>query len=142
MNNQSPVDNHQSEPLSRREARRQRRDARQANGGGTWIIGLILIGLGVAFLLQDMGTISIPFGNWWALFILIPAVASFDRAFRAYRNADGHLNASVRNPLFVGVVLTIVTLGFIFNINWTFFGPALIILVGLGILFNAMVMKE
>ena len=103
---------------------------------------MILIGLGAAFLLQDLGTISIPFGNWWALFILIPAVASFDRAFRAYRNADGQFNASVRSPLLVGIVLTIVTLGFIFNINWTFFVPALIILVGLGILFNAMVIKD
>lgn len=142
MNNQSPVQTSPPEPLSRREARRQRREARQANGGGTWIIGLILIVLGAAFLLQDMGTISIPFNNWWALFILIPAVASFDRAFRAYRNADGQFNASVRNPLLVGILLTIVTLGFIFNINWTFFGPALIILVGLGVLFNAMVAKE
>lgn len=73
---------------------------------------------------------------------MIPAVASLDRALRHYREADGRFDAPVRNSLLVGILLTIVALGFLFNINWTFFGPALIILVGLGILFNAMVVKE
>lgn len=142
MNDQSPLNPGETEPLSRREARRRRREARLSGGGGTWIAGLILIILGAAFLLQDMGTINIPFSNWWALFILIPAVASFDRAWRHYREADGRFNAPARNSLLVGILLTIVALGFLFNINWTYFGPALIILVGFGVLFNAMVVRD
>jgi len=143
MNDQLPT----NEPLDRHEARRQRREARRAefgapSSGGTWIAGLILIVLGVAFLMQNMGMFLIPFTNWWALFILIPAIGAFDRAFRAYRNADNQLTATVRGSLLVGLILTIISGLFLFNLNWTFFGPIVIILVGLGILLNGMVGKE
>jgi len=141
MNNQSPV----NEPFDRREARRQRREARRAelaSSGGTWIAGLILIVLGVVFLMQNMGAFQIPFTNWWALFILIPALGALDRAYRAYKNAGNQLTMFARNSMFVGFILLIVAGLFLFNLNWTFFGPVLIILVGLGILFNGMVGKE
>jgi len=138
MNNQPPINDTQPEPLDRREARRQRREARQASGASTWITGLILILLGGAFLMQNMGSFAIPLKNWWALFILIPAVGAFDAAWRMYQNADNHLTAAARGSLLGGLVLTIVTLAFLFNINWTFFGPALLILAGAGILVNAM----
>jgi len=135
MNEQSQ----NNEPLSRREARHQRRAERLADPsrGGSWIAGIILIVLGGAFLMQNMGTYKFPISNWWALFILIPAVGAFDTAFRAYRQ-EGAFTATARGSLLVGIVLTLVTLGFLFNIGWTYFGPALIILVGLGILMNGM----
>lgn len=131
-----------NEPLDRREARRQRRkdrrEARGLPGGRTWVAGLILIVLGGAFLMQNMGTIRIPFTNWWALFILIPAIGAFDRAYRSYRHAGNQLTAPARNSLFVGLILTVITAAFLFNYNLTYFGPSLLILVGLGILANAM----
>jgi len=37
-------------------------------------------------------------------------------------------------------VLTLVTAIFLFNLSWTYFGPALIILAGLGILMNGIFM--
>ncbi len=46
------------------------KDADQG-GPGIWIAAAILIGVGVVFLLQNPGY-AIP-GNWWALFLLIPA---------------------------------------------------------------------
>jgi ABC-type uncharacterized transport system permease subunit len=94
--------------------------------------------LGVAFLMQNMGTFSIPLKNWWALFILIPAIGAFDTAVRMYRNADNQLTAPARGSLLFGLVLTLVTVSFLFNLNWTIFGPLLIILTGIGLVINTM----
>lgn len=136
MNEQSQ----NNEPISRREARRQRRAERIADPsrGGSWVAGIILIVLGGAFLMQNMGTYKFPISNWWALFILIPAVGAFDTAFRAYRST-GTFNNTARGSLLVGIVLTLVTTIFLFNLSWTYFGPALIILAGVGILMNGMI---
>jgi len=133
MNEQSQ----NNQPLSRREARRQRR----AESGNGWIMGVILIVLGGLFLMQNMGTFKMPISNWWALFILIPTIGTFQRAFQMYRDADNKMTSQVSGSILLGVVLSLVTLGFLFNIGWNYFGPSLIILAGLGILFNTMIPK-
>ena len=137
MNDQSPI--HESEPFDRHEARRQRREERLADPsrGGGWVAGIILIVLGAAFLFRNTGILTIPFVNWWALFILIPAIGSLDSAIRIYHRAGNQLTAAARGSLLVGLVLTFITIMFLFDISWTFFGPILIILVGLGIILNA-----
>jgi hypothetical protein len=126
MSNQSPMHNRQSEEPSR----------------NPWIIGVILIVLGGMFLLQNTGMVPFRFGNWWALFILIPAIGAFDRALRYYRNANNQMTSQVSGSFLLGVILSLVTLGFLFNIRWTYFGPALIILAGLGILLRSMMDRE
>lgn len=130
-----------NQPYDRREARRQRRaerrDARGFPGSSTWVVGLILIVLGGAFLMQNLGKFYFPFTNWWALFILLPALGSLDRAYRAYKNAGDQMTAFARNAGFVGVILLIVAGLFLFNLNWTYYGPMLLILVGLGVLINS-----
>lgn len=130
----------QPEPLDRRELRRQRRAERLADPSrpGAWITGLILITLGTLFLLRNSGTFNIPFKNWWALFILIPAIGSFDSALRMYRHAGNTWTAPARGSILVGLVLTFVTAIFLFGLSWTYFGPILIILVGVGILVTYM----
>jgi peptidoglycan/LPS O-acetylase OafA/YrhL len=129
------------EPLDRREARRQRRAERLADPsrGSAWIVGLILIVLGTMFLMNNMGTFNIPIKNWWALFILIPAVGSFDTALRAYRNAGDRLDRVARSSLLVGLVLTFVTVMFLFDLSWGFFGPVLLILAGIGLVLSYMI---
>lgn len=138
MNDQSPIN--EPEPSDRRETRRQRREERLADPsrGGAWVAGVILIVLGTMFLMRNTGTFYIPLKNWWALFILIPAIGAFDTALRMYRSADIQLNAQARSSLLVGLVLTFVTAMFLFEISWTFFGPILIILAGIAIIFNSM----
>lgn len=127
-----------NESIDRREARRQRRAERLGDPSrkSTWMAGLILIILGGMFLMQNMGS-NIPLKNWWALFILIPAIGAIETGIRIYRHAGNQLTAPASGSLLVGGVLTVVTLGFLFNINWTFFGPALLILAGIGVLVNA-----
>lgn len=136
MNEQTPM----NDPFDHREARRQRREARLADPSrtGSWVAGLVLILLGGMFLMRNMGTADIPIKNWWALFILIPAIGSFDSAIRIYHTAGNQFNAAVRSTLLVATVLTLITIIFLFDISWTFFGPILIILVGLAILLNYM----
>jgi hypothetical protein len=98
--------------------------------------GLILIVLGGMFLMRNTGTFDIPLQNWWALFILIPAVGALDTGLRMYRSAGNVLTAPARGSLLVGLVLTFVTVSFLFGLDWSYFGPILIILVGVGILFT------
>ncbi|MEO8355424.1 MAG: hypothetical protein ABI621_05900 [Chloroflexota bacterium] len=137
MNDQSPVNHPQPEPLRRHDAA-QRRTNRLADPsrGGSWVAGLILIVLGIAFLMQNMGTFDFPLKNWWALFILIPAFGALDTGIRIYRSAGNQLTAPARGSLLVGLVLTFVTASFLFDLSWSYFGPVLIILVGIGILFT------
>jgi peptidoglycan/LPS O-acetylase OafA/YrhL len=135
MTEQSPAP--ESEPLSRREVRRQRREQRLADPsrGDAWIVGVILIVLGGLFLMRTMGT-DIPLTNWWALFILIPAFGALSAAWRMYREADNRLTTAARSSLLVGLVLSFITFMFLFEISWTYVGPLLIIVVGIAIILN------
>jgi hypothetical protein len=130
----------QPEMLSRHEERQRRREerwaARGGRHGGTWVLGGILILLGIIFLLQNMGLAFLS--NWWALFILLPAFGAFTAAWRTYQGAGGHLTAASRGSLIGGLVLTMIAAIFLFNLNWTILGPALLILAGIGILLNAL----
>ncbi len=133
MNDQSPVNESKSEPLSRREVRRQ---ARTANSGLSWVAGLLLVALGFVFLLQNMGRFDFPLDNWWALFILIPTLGAFERAWQIYRREDGRLTGEARGSLVVGFILTVVTAVLFFDLSWRLFGPLLIILAGIAVLVN------
>lgn len=139
MNEQITGSATESGPLSRREMRRQRHAAkREILGGGgslSWIAGLLLILLGGGFLLQNLG-FFIPLDNWWALFIMLPALGAFEVALRAYRRNGNRLVASARASLLSGAILSIITAAFLFELDWTYFGPALIILAGIGVLIN------
>ena len=147
MTNPLPTDTPQSEPFSRREAREQRRAERHAaldlpSRGSAWVAGIVLIVLGIAFLMRNLDLFRFPLDNWWAMFILIPAIGAFDTAWRSYRNAGDRLNATARSSLLIALVLTLVTISFLLELDWVIFGPALIILVGIGLLLNAMLPNQ
>ncbi len=143
MNTTPSNPNEQPEVNSWREDRRERREARRAalgnpSKGGALIVGLILVILGAVVLLQNSGNFSISWRNWGALFILLPAIAAFDRGYRYYRNAGNQLNGQARGALFVGIILVVVTFVILLNLNWTIWGPVLIILAGILLLFNTL----
>ncbi len=125
------------ERMRRHEERMQRHEERRAarGGSGAWIGGAILIILGLVFLLQNMGLFVLV--NWWALFILLPGVAAFGNAWRAYHDAGGRLTGAARGSLIGGLVLTMVAAVFLFGLNWGVVGPLLIVLAGVGLLLNA-----
>jgi len=116
--------------------RAQRRAARRAaRGGGAWVGGLILIGLGVIFLLQNAGMLALQ--NWWALFILLPALGSFGAAYTEARRS-GRFTARARGSFVAGLIFTAVAAVFLFNLNFSLLLPAILIVAGIGILFNTM----
>lgn len=121
-----------SDQHTRREERRMARAARSEN---SWVGGAILIGLGILFLLNNLDMFYLE--NWWALFILLPAVGAFATAWRTYRQ-DQHLSASARANLVGGTILTLVAAMFLFNLDWMIFGPLLLILAGVGLAINAL----
>lgn len=99
-----------------------------------WVLGLILIALGVIFLLQNLR--GLVFDNWWALFILIPAVASLARAWQVYR-AAGRWTSAARSALVGGLLLAAVAAIFLFGLNWGIAWPVFLIIAGIGALANA-----
>lgn len=146
MNEQSSTNPTQSDPIDYRVSRRQRREDRRLARGersrwGVWLTGLLLILAGAALLLNNTGLFSIPLTNWWALFILLPAMGAFERAWRMYRNAGNQWTGRANGALLAGLLLTAITVAFIVDLNWTIFGPFLVILVGLAILINAVVFR-
>ncbi len=137
--NQEPTPGgNQPEFMDRHEARMHRIEERRAargNRGGAWIGGAIIIIIGLVFLLQNLGLFVLV--NWWALFILIPAVAAFGSAWRSYQDAGGRLTGGARGSLIGGLVFTMVAAVFLFGLNWGVVGPLLIVLAGIGLLLNA-----
>jgi hypothetical protein len=103
---------------------------------GGWAGGAILIGLGLLLLLQNLG--GLQFENWWALFILIPAIGGLGAAWSNYQEAGGRLTRQVRSSLFGALILILVTAIFLFSLDWFIFGPLLLILGGGAILINNM----
>ncbi len=116
----------------RAQERAEHRAAR--GGGGAWIVGGIFIVLGGLLLLQNFGFPGLD--NWWALFILIPAVGSLAAAWQVFQNNGDLFSAGVIGPAVVGLILLGVTAAFLFEINvaWGLIGPIILILVGLGVL--------
>jgi hypothetical protein len=96
-----------------------------------WVLGGVLITVGVFMLLRNITGWNL--GNWWALFILIPAFGSLAKGWQLYQ-ANGEMDAEVRGPLIGGVVLLFVFAMFFFGFNWALFWPVLLIVIGIGAL--------
>jgi drug/metabolite transporter (DMT)-like permease len=103
----------------------------QGRGPGALIAGVILIGIGVVFLFQHLGY-QVP-GNWWSLFLLIPALASLASAWRIYERNGRRYVPAMTGSLIAGLVLIALTAVFLFDmdVNWGLIWP--LILIGLGL---------
>ena len=123
--------------MERHAERDRRRAERRAHGwGGPWLGGAVLIALGLIFLAQNLNIFV--FHNWWALFILIPAVGSLVTAWNIYQANGSQWTAAARGPLVTGVILVLVTATFLFGLSWGLIVPLLLILAGVAALLNGM----
>lgn len=111
--------------------RRRRRSGKES--GIPWAPGLILIGLGLIFLLNNVTDMHID--NWWAMFILIPAFGSFSKGFNTMRK-EGELTREAWGGFFGGFLFSLVAAAFLFELDWSLIWPALLILGGLGLFFS------
>ncbi len=126
-------------PPDWRELRRQERAAGRANrsddNGYGWVGGIVLIVLGAIFLLQNTGMMT-GFDNWWALFILIPAIGSFAAAWRAYQQAGNRWTTTATGSLFGGLLFCSIAGMFLFGLNIGMWWPVFLILGGVAALFG------
>jgi drug/metabolite transporter (DMT)-like permease len=100
----------------------------------TWIGGAILIFLGTIFLLQN--TFGVYLRNWWALFILIPTVATWGTAWSIYQRNGRQVTTPVIGSFIGGLVPTLIASAFLFNLNLGMIWPFFLIIAGLGLLFT------
>lgn len=101
---------------------------------GSWVGAFILIFVGVIFLLKELGML---FDNWWALFFLIPAIASFGSAWNHYHRHRNQITSSVLGSLIVGLVMIFLTVIFLFSLNWSYMWPIFLIIIGVMIFINS-----
>jgi pheromone shutdown protein TraB len=117
-------------PNSRRlERRAARRAGRQADGV-SWLVGFVLIAFGVLFLLVNAGILP-ALTNWWALFMLLPAVGVFSAALGAHRRNGGHWTPEVTGLLVGGLLFVALTAVFLFELNYGLLVPLFLIAAGL-----------
>jgi drug/metabolite transporter (DMT)-like permease len=109
-------------------------EQRHHHGGGTWI-GVAFVLFGIIMILQTTGVARLE--NWWALFILIPAVGSFAAAVRSFRSSGGRFTKSAAGAIGGGLFMTAVALFFLFRVDWGQYWPVFIVLVGVSMLLGA-----
>ena len=127
---------------SQRRAERNARRAAWRNGGGGhpgWgglpIGGFIVLAIGLVLLAGNLG-MSVPH-NWWAVLILVPAVAALVNAIRFYRY-DGPQSPRVMGSAIGGLVMLALALALFFDIGLGFFWPVIVIVVGVAIIARSM----
>lgn len=92
--------------------------------------GLVLIAIGIVFGLNalEITNINIFFDGWWTLFIIVPCFIDL------FKNQDKTGNII---GLIIGIVLLLGCQGFIsFDIIWKLMFPAILVLIGLSIIFK------
>ena len=117
-----------TDPTSRRPTNKSTR-----SHDDSWIPGLILILIGLLFLATNVWGFYLQ--NWWALFLLIPAFSNFNTAYNKYQRA-GRFTPGTRSAAGWGFFFTLITVTFLFDISWSIMWPIVLILVGIGLLFN------
>lgn len=97
----------------------------------SWIAGVAIIIVGVVFLIGNFTDYQL--NNWWAIFILIPGIFSFVKAWNT-RKADGRWSKAARGSLIGGLGVTLVAVIFLFDLDWGKVWPLFLILGGVAAL--------
>ena len=96
-----------------------------------WMAGVVLIAIGLIFLATNV--VGFELNNWWALFILIPAVSNFSSAYENYKQ-NGRLEKSGRGSITGGLILSLIACTFLFSWDWAVIWPLFLIIGGIGAL--------
>ena len=103
----------------------------EKRGKNNSVAGLVLIAIGLIFLISNVTNWHLD--NWWALFIMIPALTNFCKAWRSYQR-HGRFTRSARGSLTGGLILTLVSSAFLFDLDWGLIWPLFLIIGGLSAL--------
>lgn len=110
----------------------------KSQSSNLWL-GIIFIFGGIAVLLNQLDLLSFEL-NWWALFIMLPAAGMLNGAYNRFRSHGNVFSMDVAFTALIGFFLVALSfsllVGASWNINWSLFWPAIIILIGLGMIFG------
>ena len=95
-----------------------------------WVGGAILILIGAIFLLRNI-TGGLFFENWWALFILIPALVMGASAYRMYEQKGQRIDRDVIATGTAALFPLLVAVIFLLDLDWGAVWPLFLILAGL-----------
>lgn len=123
-----------------RAARRAERRERRGSSSFGWMGGAVLIVIGVVYLIQNFTGNPVLF-NWWALFIVIPAIGALSSAWDQYQK-HGNLTNGAIGSLIGGLVLTMIAATFLFGLSFGNIAPIIIILAGVALLITALVPRS
>jgi len=113
-------------------------DRGERRSGFGWVAGLILIVLGIVFMLQSAG---IMVGNWWTIFIFIPAAVNFYNMFRVWRR-ERRFTAAASGSLTGGLLLTTVGTILLLDLDWSKAWPAILISIGVGLVAGSLLGRK
>ena len=123
-----------SGPGDWREQRREEKRARRQEWretmwapAGSWVAGLVLVGLGVLFLLKNFG-VPIP-DNWWTVFLIVPGLGALWTAWRMYQQ-EGRLSRGATGSAVSGALLLLLGVSFFFGFDWGNLWPLILIAIG------------
>jgi len=94
--------------------------------------GLSLVLLGGAFFASSV--LGIRLENWWALFILLPALAMFGGGLAFPRKENGRFSFPSRLFFGIGLVPLVVAGMFLLNLDWSVWWPLMIVTPGFSLL--------
>ena len=102
-------------------------------------LGLIFVFGGIALILNQLNILPFEL-NWWALFIMLPAAGMLNGAYNRFRSHGNAFSMDVAFTALIGFFLVALSFSLLvdasWNINWSLFWPAIIILIGLGMIFG------
>lgn len=100
-------------------------------GAGVPAAAVALILVGSYFLLRNV--LGWEIDNWWALFILIPALFALGNGWQFYQ-ADRRFSPRVTSSLTGGAFMLLVAFVFLLGLSWGTIWPVFLIIGGLGML--------
>ena len=105
----------------------------------SWFVGVVLIIVGLAFIVENLDLPYIKEGNWWAVFLLIPIAAILDDIFRITSSGgEGKAGAIASKMVGLCIVATVMVI-FLFGINLGIYWPVLLIAAGVVFLAAALI---
>ena len=99
----------------------------------SWMMGISIVLVGATFLLEQAGILHLT--NWWAIFLVVPAVSSFINVFRRFRQ-EGRVTHKVTAPIISGLASLVLAFFFLFDLDIGKLWPVFVILAGISILLS------
>jgi len=102
-------------------------------------LGLIFVFGGIALIINQLNLLPFEL-NWWALFIMLPAAGMLNGAYNRFRANDNLFTTDIGITALIGLFMVGLSLSLLvgasWNINWGLLWPAIIIVIGLSMVFG------